>query len=564
MRDEVSRPQVAARLSIEQRQYLLLGLLRWPAIFSQAKDQLLPEHFNQPDELPLRLLWETLLGVRVKMGDAFLFDDPMKIWQVLDAESKAALRQKPPEHLTAYWSYLFSDNPPGLLQQIYTADITRGSEEYARQLLLQFLHERIVSDAFLRLQVDIGDNVLTNFGRVTEVIRQKELAVSALGIDPVSSAAPEGWIPPAVFKKPTGILFLDKFLRGGHRAPETYAVLGVTGAGKTTLACQLCISCGALDRMWAADPSTHPGAEPDDQSTWGSLGWPYECGHTYLFHYEMSEADLRVKLWSSAAHIDLDRIAMMGHPSFTGLSASANLTPVERALYEQSLQGGSAGEVEVLAEQERLVRAQARLRVNVHQIDMTGDKHQGIGIGYVPEIASILERERQKGRRIACVCVDYADACIDRHTLDKDLKYAMLSQFGRRAEHEIGAAFQTPVWIFQQLSGESNSRTVATKQHHSNAAGCKSFANACWFAFNIGTEDPKTGCRYFTCSKARRSDLGQPPIIRIDGGFNQLIDMSGKYMCDSRGRMKPKAAEMPNVSNASGGSVFGNVAQPSS
>jgi hypothetical protein len=162
----------------------------------------------------------------------------------------------------------------------------------------------------------------------------------------------------------------------------------------------------------------------------------------------------------------------------------------------------------------------------------------------------MLSAERKAGKRIACVVIDYASSCVERAQPDKDKQYAMLDAFGQLTESLISVPFNTPVWVLQQLKGVSNQRTAASRPHHSDALGCTTMGKAFWFAFGIGTTDEKTGCRYFACSKARRADLGSPPILKIAGGFNRLIDVSDEYHFDSSGKIREKGVGSTSTQSA--------------
>jgi hypothetical protein len=534
--DVTTRPQLVARLGMEQRQQLLAGLLSDAAQFATARLRLKPEYFNQPDEVALRTLWLVALRLTEQHGINFLFQERAAVRTILETETKAYFRQHPDECPLVFYDSLFGREPPGFFLWCYElCQAASFPPAYTARLLAAFLKERAVNDFWQQLARDASAGVITNVSQVLRTVAEREALVAGLDEDPVESGAPEGWLPAETKRRPTGIKWLDSFLRGGHAAPEVYGVIGATGSGKTTLGLQLCVSVAELEIVLAANAEMREmiGLDPSK---------PYAAGHCYYFHYEMSKDDIRKKLWSCAAMIDYDRIELMGKKGFE-LSSAAQLTAEEKAVL-QLVAEQSKGAVKVEdfpGEKERLERAVKLLRTNFWQICCTGDGgNPERGKGFIPEIALILENERRKGRKVAVVVIDYAGACVDRHTSDKDEGYVALKQFGRRAEHEIGVPFDTPVWIMQQLAGALNERTAATKQHHSGASGCKEFANACWFAFNIGTTDEQSGCRYFTNTKSRRAGLGTPPILKVAGGFNRLVDVSSSFEFDRLGRVKPR------------------------
>lgn len=535
-------PTVVPRLSFDQRQLLIAGLLSDQVIFSQARTRLKPEYFTALDEMGLAALWIVALETVDRLGMGVLFDNREVAHTVLETEAKSYFARHSDSQLSQHYPYLFAEG--AYLDWLYKkCKPEQFDHKYMQLLLSAFLHERAVNDLWQQVSRDTSGGVVTNVQSVTHKLAELEADFRTIGTDPVESAAPDGWAPPPIKKRPTGIKWLDSFLRGGHAAPETYAVCGAYGSGKTTLGLQLTCSVAEMEMLFANDPVARAAIDLDPDA-------PYEMGHCYYFYYEMPRDEIRTKLWSCAARIDWDRIKLLGKPGFQ-LSSTNNLSAEEKAILAIANEqfAGHVHEADFPGEQERLTAAQEKLRTNVWMVDCTGNgASQSVGTGYIPEIANILLAERRKGRKIACVVIDYAQICVERHTSDKDEIYQLLSQFGRRAEHELGVPFDTPVWIFGQLAGAANSRGAASKQHHSDAAGSKRFAENCWFAFNIGTGDERTGCRYFTCSKARRSELGIAPVLKIAGGgqnrsnFNRLIDVSDQCSFDRHGNVVSAAA----------------------
>lgn len=535
-KEDAISPKLKPRLTREQRLQMLACLLSDKHLFSTAKLSLKTEYINQPDEGVLRAVWRTAAKLADSYGPDFLFDDRPKAWNVLDTEVKTYFGLNPGElssfeDTCQYLNWLYGQCKP-----------EEFSAKYGMDILTAFLRERAVNDAWQTLSKSMESAVVTNMGDMARVLVEREQDISALSFDPVESGAPEGWLPAPTMMRPTGLGWFDSLLRGGIRAPEVYGICGAYGAGKTTLGLQLCLAVAEMEAFLASGGDA--AAEALDLIGLDPL-MAYLMGHVYYFHYEMPKDEIRKKLWSCAAMIDLIRIELMGKPGFS-LSTTANLSVKElEVLKKVVVQFGLPGfDLQNFpGEQERLARAKKTLNRNFFQIDMTGSTHPGVGKGEIPEIAAILRNEVAKGRRPALVVIDYAMACVERNTSDKDAIYQQLSTFGRRCEHEIGTVFNTPVVVLQQLSGASNSKTASSKQHHSDAAGSKRFGENCWFCFNLGTTDQESGCRYLTVSKARRADLGSPPILKIAGGFNRLVDMSTTYFFDKSGKIKEKGKQ---------------------
>lgn len=514
-------PELLPPITVDQCRVLLASLLSYETLFLAAVPRLRPELFNRPHEVAYRAIWATAVQLSEQHGRQILFGDREVSMRLLDTETRAAFRNRPDLYEVQFWDFAVGET--GFVQWLYKECSTSNlSYDYGVWLLEVFLRERTVNDALGLLSASTGNSVISNAGTLLQGLIDKDRELKTLGVDPVKSGAPQAWLPPKVVRTPTTITWLDQFLRGGHRPGETYFVLGANGAGKTTLGLQLAFCVAAKEQFLA---SGDPLATTALKSLGKDTSVPYEPGHAYYFHYEMSEDDIRMKVWSAASLIDYERIVQLGQPGFQ-LADVSNLTGESLSNAELAAKQISGSTLPGYGERQRLEAALEVLSKNFWQIDCQSG---AVGKGYIPEIAAILANERRKGRRPAIVVIDYASACVERHTSDAEEIYQLLAQFGRRAESEISVPFQTPVWVLQQLSGESNSRTASSKQNHSNARGCKSMGDAFWFAFNIGTTDPKTGCRYFTCSKARRGELGTPPILKIAGGFNRLIDVSSKY-----------------------------------
>lgn len=547
-------PQVTARMSVEQRRFLLASILSDPFLFSTARMRLKPDLFNGMDEVSFRAIWTTALQLADQYGPAFFFDDRKRTWNVLDSETKSSYYSRPDLYPIQYWDDAFGEN--GFIPWLFGSCVAdEFSPVYGERLLMDFLRERAINDTWQRLSRATANGVVTNLSSMVRDLATKESEILSFGYDPVESGAPAGWMPPPTAKRSTGIPWLDALLGGGHQAPETYGVCGAIGSGKTTLALQIALAVARREAFFA---SGSEGAIEAMKMENIDTSKPYEMGYAYYFHYEMSTTDIRKKLWSSAAMIDYKRIELLGTAGFS-LDALTQLSPGENSLCNTmaaQMKGPTSlaeqmkvSEKDFAGELARLEAACRSIDLNFRQIDCTGDKHPGLGTGYIPEIAAILAGEKRKGHRPAVVIVDYAMSCVERHTEDEKRIYQLLSTFGRQFEDEVTKPFHTPGWIFHQLSGEANLRTAATKQHHGNAMGSKRFAQSCWFCFNLGTADEKTGCRYFTPSKARRESLGTPPIIKIANGFNRMIDVSSQFKFDRGGKATPLHAAAASPDN---------------
>lgn len=529
-------PQLVARLAPAQIYQLVGGLLHSEALFVTARQSIQLEHFSQYYDTPARAVWAAATRIADLHGLEVLFQNRAAAMTAVEAEAKAYCQANPDMCSVDSWNYLFAPEH-GYLRWIYKDTSPENFHHaYISGLLQAFLRERSVNDYWRDIIKSVGEGqVVANLPELAAAVADRSAAVSGiLAQDVVRSAAPEGWLPPPVRRKPSGIKWLDRFLRGGHAAGEAYLMLGAIGSGKTTFGLQLLTAAAENEWLFHSSPEARElaGLPPTDG---------YEVGYCYYFHYEMSETDIRLRLWSGASRIEFDRISHIGTPGFS-LSDAPNLKVEDLAMLARvraqsglTPAGGSPPDIAFPSERDRFNQAMYLLRHNVCQIDcMSGP----VGKGYIAEIAAILRAERQRGRKIALVVIDYATACVARVTNDQKQQYSLLDMFGQKVESEIAVPFETPVWVLQQLSGESNKRTAANRPGHADARGCSTMGMSFSFAFGIGTTDEKTGCRYFHCSKARRAELGKPPILKIAGGYNRLIDVSDEFYFDSAGKLR--------------------------
>jgi hypothetical protein len=539
LKDPKELPHLVRRLAPAEVYHLVAGLLNDVSLFNLAASQLRGEYFTQPFDAPIRLVWDVVTDLATKHGPLILFGDRATAYRSVEVACTAHCQAMPELCTSDVWTFLFGQGEGtggGFLHWVYVeSKPSTFDREYIGQLLVAFVTERGVNDAWRSMVMSSGENVVSNISDLATNLAGRASATSSiLAGNAVKSGAPDGWIPSPSRRRPTGIAWLDRFLRGGHAAKETYLLLGAIGAGKTTFGLQLLASVAELEWLYAVSPEARDlaGLPPTES---------YEVGHVYYFHYEMAEEDIRVRLWSGCAKIELDRIYKLGTEGFH-LSSSANLTMEEQAMLRKVREQTGLADSALVdrafpGEVERLAQAKQLLASNLWQIDCQCGK---IGQGYIPEIEAILRSEVMAGKRIAAVVIDYASACVERAQPDKDKHYGLLDAFGQLTENRISGPFNTPVWVLQQLRGVSNQRTAASRPHHSEALGCSTMGKAFQYAFSIGTADEKTGCRYFVCSKARRADLGRSPILKVAGGFNRLIDVSDEFYFDSAGRVMEK------------------------
>lgn len=541
--------ETRARLTTDEKWYMLGHLLHFPSLFQFALHHLKSEFFSEPDEPHLRLLWKTVNDVaRSPGGVSRLFTSRHHAMSLVTTLTKATVHNAPESMPTEYYDQLFSQNTGGIIWWIYSGIKEELTEVWGNELLTRFMEERYVQD-YLRTKMTVaGSSPLTNLPILLREIQDRRSHIDNLSVSPIDDAFNDEWTPTPVNKYTTGIPWLDGITNGGHVAGETYGILGGFGSGKTTIGAQIVVG----SARYAADRHK-------------SFGDPLK--YAYLCHYEAGKDEMRCRMMSHAASIDKNVLEMWGKPNFE-LSKTGSLKAYEKELFADQIK--AVGEANFMGEHERFLAHRSELKSNIRLLDMSGPEHNPKqGSGYIPEIVSALERDRREGREPSVVVIDYAGLCVRRHIIENNLEehkfYTMLTDFGHNCFRQIAVPFKTPVWILHQLSGDANTRTFASKITHADAAGSKSFAENLWFSFQIGMPHPEHRAMQFFCTKARRADIGKPTLLQIKYPVSTVVKSENWVV--SGNELVPKEKESVVASHPTSPIMNGQVTssnQPSS
>lgn len=517
--DNFTHPHVKPRLTPEQVEMFLAHCLLMPDIFMVARTHLKPELFNAATEPHYKALWQVVLNLVKDKSSSVLFDSKKHAYSLIEVTLRAYVQANPALMPSAFDDKLFSRDPesPGLIYWIYN----QVSQEelnfsWGKDLLRDFRSEREVHDKLKKALRNAGESILDNIPEFLQNLRDKQVSIQALDEDPVESGAPENWAPVPMHKFPTNIVWLDPFLKGGHAGKEVYGVLGAFGSGKTAMAMQL-VAGGAMYQL--EERHKDPGYIPK---------------HWYMFTYEATRDECRLRLWSQQCSVDHHELEEFSWDKMSSIADGYNsLKPYEKEYWDNSLKANPNGLVQ--GELERINEKLPLFRQNLWIIDMSGvPENPKRGTGYVPEIASIIENDLRKRKekdgldhKVGGVAIDYAGLCCKRYINEHNKSYDNLrhfiSEFGMKCKQLIAVPQDCPVWVFHQLSGEAQKRTHAVKQHYSDAAETKSFAENLVFCFALGTKDPEYGALSFVCSKARRAEIGPSPLLIMEGKYFRLI-----------------------------------------
>lgn len=497
-------------MDYREKEFVLAHILRLPILFQEAKAILKPSHFDFTDS-HYATVWQAALNVADKNAGSLPVDGA-RIRIELEAKSLIETGQFPVDPNTE--TQLFSED--GFFKWAYDLPFDWLSEIDGRSLLSFFLEERLVIAPFKQLSVDLGEHIPTDIAALFKNIQDSYLRVKSVGSNPVESAFPDEWSPKPLLKYPTNVPFLDSAMGGGQAPGEMFTLVGSTGAGKTSLGIQIATQGSLLQHVLC----------PEDPGCW------------FFFTYESPvDPDIRSRVWSHAAGIHRDTLETMR--SFDDLSKADSLKSYEVEKYYEQINAG----IKPAGEYERLMAVKDRLSKNLFLVDMSGSNPENpkVGCGGPEEIATILKKFAASGKRITGFVIDYAGIAVDRFMQDKGLsdeyKRHYLARYVDNCRRNIAAPFNASGWVLHQLSGAANTKSATTKQHHADAAECKTFSDNAWFAFSLGTKDQQTSTCRISCTKTRRSAGDtKERIIFIDGAFCTMLPGDKDYVMDIKSK----------------------------
>lgn len=453
-------------------------------------------YFTQYEEFPFQLIWTTALDYYSKYGQL-----PNK--QILSALISSRLEQ---EHLDEKTIIEVNDSLEKIFKYIFDRSRYPDSDlDYKIAYdFAELLRARRYAVNFEQELRTINGN-LSGFRALVQNISKEYLEKTiSPGVSNLTSVVSNDLsvLSETSNYKHIGVPFLDEMMKGALDS-EVYVILGPTGGGKSLLGQQICVS----NSLYSITPK----------------------GLNVFFSYELRQVDLQKRAICQAAKIPPSRLEEL----ILGAPPSTVMLDYERKLFS----GGT-----FLSEKERLESAISLLNQRTRFLDFSGFPYNGIsyGSGGLNEIVDALKTlEDETSLPINFVVIDWAEICLRRwlETNNVDVSRFLvteMSNFVRDSYTKIAAKFNCTVWIIHQLAGNVLEKSISRSLHHSNAAWCKSFANAAWYAFVIGREVlvNETGARVckFVCSKPRRSEL-PPDRILAKSPFLTFIDVTNDYDC---------------------------------
>lgn len=499
-------------ISQDRKDYLFCCLLRLPGLFIKARDLLKPTDMDDPQDVPYAVLWQAAHQVALNNNGSL----PTQLEQAriqIEMTAKDLCRNDPDTVTSGDHEALFGGkDSTGLIAHIYAAPEAELSEQEGNRLLRRYLEEVLIYAKVQRTTSAWRHGFPSSISPFMERLNEQKARISTL-----SQSAKLNPLPTDLNRKPieiftTGVSFLDYFMAGGQSLGEVYVLMGPTGSGKTTLAVQIAVE----------------GARYQLQT------YPESPGYWYYFTYESPvEPDVQDRILSYAACIEEKSLRSMATLSTMELN---NYKPYELKLFKDKFAQGEL----VPGEHERLVATYKELSgKNLWPVDFSGAV-DGAGGGGVDEIGAFLEREQHLGHKVAGFVIDYAHIAITRHVMFRNLPnteiYPLVARYVNEVRIKLTTKFNCCGWVLGQLHGETTKKHHSQTFHHSEALGCRNFADNAWFAFQAGNQDIESGCLQVACTKQRRAEKKQPVPVLLEGNIRRMTLADGNMALDKNTR----------------------------
>ncbi len=527
---------VRGRMGFDEREMMMMYLLRHPGVFLEAKQVLTPSHFTEPYEIIWAVSWQSALDLYDQYGH-------MPPYEILEADALSRVEENPGsvpangiEELREFLASVFGA----------TIDLVHEQHSaYGYDLLEKFLKERHWMDSIRQRVADLGDNTPIDLPQLMQDFQTRLSQVNGVRCRVTDDLIPENWDQSSLTLIPTGMDFLDEPMGGGWANGEVYGLLGTFGSGKTMMACQLA---AAVARHFA-HVARMTGEPPR---------------RVHYFTYETPPDDIRRRIIANVATILLDHLNLV--PYHETLSRIGRRHPYEETLFTADPWG----------EWERYQSQVMPIRNLIRVSDLRGGpSNPKAGTGWIDEIRAELERDaRVTGILPGFVILDYALVATKRYLRargldpDRQLRHFMGS-FGDEARRMVADHFGCGVWILNQLSGVANRRAPTARMNHADSAEATNFAENLWYAACLGNKDRKTNGVVLDFTKTRRSQGNPDPIVlKLEGHLARFVAAGSDLMIDpnahrlvarSRGRVAaPQGFRLPPPQTSGGSSAVNN------
>lgn len=498
--------------------FLFIHLLRSRSVYLDAKELLLPTHFNPATEGHFAVMWAAAVTVIEAYGAVTYAALRYEITRRLNVDQYAVPKALEYE--------LLREDSAGILYSIMQVPERDMLPAMASDVLRRLLQERAVVRPLQQRLQQSHNSYPTDIAGLMAEINNRVTRIQGIGALPVGAQMQPWGSPISVGRQEynlTGLSFMDRFIRG-QRPGDCNGALGVFGAGKTTLAIQYCMS--QAQQFWSQSLISN---EPSKLAV--------------LVTYEEETAKLLPRLWSCAARIHRDRIETLLAGNWMEMSRPGRLIPQDYEAQELVQQNQPD---RVLSEQERYEAASVWYNQSFVLVDMSGaPPYEGSGRGGVSELRAVLDRiSATRGQAIGSVYIDYAKIMVTRfmhyNNIRQDDFRFQIGGLGNKLRESIAVPMGATVWLAHQFAPDQNKRAPTTLLSHEDASESKSFAENMPLCMCLGVRDKNTGCSVINWSKLRYGaadcTLLPPAIVKIDWRYSVLEDVSGHYSLDLMSR----------------------------
>lgn len=518
------------RLEQEAIEHMFEALLTEPEVFQEARQHLLPEHFDPDTETILSVLWVVMLEQMQKHGEfrykplrlalleAVAEDDGLEITR----EAAAFLLAESDASTTGLLDYIFNKR----------LDTEKVTADHGMDVLRRFLEERAVVDKLQEItSARYGSGVASNYTELLEAITVEQSRIRSMGQSSAQIPVPDSWAPTPLRGVKSLIAPFDNFMPHGQPYGGVCGLLAPMGVGKTTAATHLAVSTAKYFQFLHDE-----------------MGEPLRV--SVIVTYEEPVDRLRNRVIACGAQVSkttLDRAS--GWDDFATTGSKLEYEKGIEFLPEYAVPDGDG---QILGERERIHVSATWLNRNLVLLDMSGMGRGGLrkstGDGYIPELKAELARlQRTMKLPIGQVVVDYVGKMIDRHMRAEDIELGHLRHWIRacpdQLRMEIAEPFDCTVWALHQMSGEATKKNATAKLHHSDAAEGRMFAENMHYCFVIGNKDEGTRVSLLHCSKDRDTgNENKRVLIEVNGMMQRIEDREGQFAVDDYGdRIREKS-----------------------
>lgn len=487
-----------------QKQLMLAIFIRSFEAFEASYKQLTPEALQRSGDKGYALVWAVTRHHYTVFGE-------LPTDEMLTTELEKRLEDDP-EYLTES-EIVELDNFVG---DVFNIDEKDLAPKFAYRFLRWFLEEDLqyqlreelsregVSECFPKL--------LTGFAEKAQSLTSMQAGKIAKPFDlnPKNQA-------PAIIRRPTNIIVLDHYLKGGQVDGEVYGFCGPWGSCKSLTAVQLAVERAKLEQVQV------------QYSAKNKVPLPI----VYVIAYEGPFDSFKVRAVSYTAQIPRTTV----EDGVQAFSTRGKLKDYEKLRYASQKNTKSP----VLSEYERWALYIPKLNHNLRLVDFTGESslYREEATDLIDGIVSVIVRDQQENDNpgVSMIVIDYVMAAVNAYITAKRLDPSrtlrlLLSGLTLDIRRRLAARFGCPVWAMQQLGTEANSRKSGVAPKTTDTPESKDFFMNVDFGFMVGKEADGGLC-ILTNGKHRRAEQREDTIIRINGEFCQLESTDNKYVVDS-------------------------------